>query len=138
MPSTFTMYARRQLLKSMFTPDDFTPVDEVSVALCRSVPPANASADQLVEPDAASYTRQTYATGSLYWAPTNFGELYNTLTVQWAKIEAEEWGFMRGWAVVDPVSGQCLNVGTIMRPFRGTVGMVPKLEPGTLMLGIYD
>ena len=25
MPSTFTMYARRQLLKAMFTPDDFIP-----------------------------------------------------------------------------------------------------------------
>jgi len=138
MPSTFTMYARRQLLKSMFTPDVFTPIDEVTVALCRNVPTANASADQLVEPSAESYARQTYPTGSLYWAPTNFGELYNTLTVTWPEIGAESWGFMRGWAVIDEESGQCLNVGTIMRPFPGTVGMVPKLEPGTLMLGIYD
>lgn len=138
MPSTFTMYARRQLLRAMFTPDAFTALEEVHVALTRTVPPANASEEQLVEPGAASYERQVYPTGSLYWAPTNFGELYNTLTVQWAQIEAEEWGFMRGWAVLDPVSGQCLNVGTIMRPFRGTVGMEPKLEPGTLMLGLYD
>jgi hypothetical protein len=138
MPSTFTMYARRQLLKSMFTPDQFLPIDEVSVALTRNIPPANATAEQLVEPEADAYARQTYATGSLYWAPTNFGELYNTLTITWDQIEAEEWGFVRGWAVVDEVSGQCLNVGTIMRPFRGVVGMVPKLEPGTLMLGIYD
>lgn len=138
MPSTFTMYARRQLLKAMFTPEDFTAIEQVQVALCRTVPPANAAADQLVEPEADSYARQVYPTGALYWAPTNFGELYNTLTVQWDQIEVDKWGYMRGWAVLDPVSGQCLNVGSIMRPFLGEVGMVPKLEPGTLMLGIYD
>jgi hypothetical protein len=138
MPSTFTMYARRQLLKAMFTPDDFIALDRVEVALTQTIPPANASADQLVEPGAATYSRITYPVGELYWAPTNFGELYNTLTVQWAEIAAEQWGFLRGWAVLDPVSGQCLNVGSIMRPFKGITGMVPKLEPGTLMLGLYD
>jgi hypothetical protein len=138
MPSTFTMYARRQLLQAMFTPDDFTALESVQVALTRTIPPANATEEQLVEPDADSYTRQSYPCGALYWAPTNFGELYNTLTVQWEQIASQEWGFMRGWAVLDPVSGQCLNVGTIIRPFRGITGMEPKLEPGTLMLGIYD
>ncbi len=138
MPSTFTMYARRQLLRGMFTPDVVTALEEVQVALTRTIPPANATEEQLVEPEADSYARQTYFTGSLYWAPTNFGELYNTATVQWEQIGAEEWGFMRGWAVLDPISGQCLNVGSIMRPFRGITGMEPKLEPGTLMLGLYD
>jgi hypothetical protein len=138
MPSTFTMYARRQLLKSMFTPDDFLALESVEVALTRSIPPANAAADQLIEPDADSYSRQVYPVGVVYWAPTNFGELYNTLTVQWEQIASQEWGFMRGWAVLDPVSGQCLNVGSIIRPFRGITGMEPKLEPGTLMLGLYD
>ena len=138
MPSTFTMYARRQLLRGMFTPDVVTALEEVQVALTRTIPPANATEEQLVEPEAASYVRQTYFVGSMFWAPTNFGELYNTATVQWAQIGAEEWGFMRGWAVLDPISGQCLNVGSIMRPFRGITGMEPKLEPGTLMLGLYD
>ena len=55
MPSTFTMYARRQLLRAMFTPDAFTALEEVHVALTRTVPPANASEEQLVEPGAASY-----------------------------------------------------------------------------------
>ena len=138
MPSTFTMYARRQLLRGMFTPDVVTALEEVQVALTRTIPPANATEEQLVEPEAASYVRQTYFVGSMFWAPTNFGELYNTATVQWEQIGAEEWGFMRGWAVLDPISGQCLNVGSIMRPFRGITGMEPKLEPGTLMLGLYD
>ena len=51
------------------------------MALTQTIPPANASADQLVEPSAATYSRITYPVGPLYWAPTNFGELYNTLTI---------------------------------------------------------
>ena len=138
MASTFTQYGRALFLNAVFRPDSFTPVDEVEVALTRTVPPANASAAQLVEPDVASYTRQTYSTGSTFWAPSGFGEVYNTTLVQWAQIEADPWGLMRGWAVIDPVSEQCLGVGSIMRPFQATIGMVPKLDPGTLMLGIYD
>lgn len=138
MSSTFTMFGRDHMLKAMVTPDAFVPIDELQVALCRSVPPANAVAAQLVEPVATAYVRQVYPTGALYWAPSGFGEYFNTAQITWPQVEVEEWGLIRGYALVDATSGQCVQVGTVKNPFRATVGYIPKFEPGTVMLGIYD
>lgn len=138
MSSSFTMFGRSQMLRSMVTPDLFVPIDSFEIALTNTVPPANASEAQLVEPTAAAYVRQTYSTGSTYWAPSGFGEFYNTLLVTWPQVTVDSWGLIRGYAVVDPVSGQCVSVGSIQNPFQATVGYVPKLEPGSVMLGIYD
>lgn len=138
MPSTLTMFGRRFLMRALLTPDTYVPITEVEIALTRSIPVANAAASQLLEPTALSYARQTYPTGSIYWAPTNFGELYNTTLITFDQIQAEEWGWIRGYAIIDPTSQQCLDVGSLKVPFRGVIGMVPKLEPGSVMLGIYD
>lgn len=138
MASTYTMFGRQLMQNALLRPDDFTPLTEIEVALCRSVPVANATADQLLEPTAAAYARQVYPVGQIFWAPTGFGEVYNTVLITFPQIETEPWGLLRGWAAVDPDSQQCISVGSIMSPFQGTVGMVPKLEPGTVMLGIYD
>lgn len=138
MPSSFTMFARRQMLRAMFAPNTFTPLDEVQVALTLSIPPANVTAAQLLEPSSASYARVTYAIGSLNWAPTNFGEFFNAKRISFPTIAGEEWGMIRGWALIDPTSEQCLNVGSQQQPFRGIIGMTPRLEPGAVMLGIYD
>lgn len=139
MSSTFTMFGRAHMLRAMVAPDLFTPIAQFEIALCRSVPPANAAASQLLEPPAGTtYVRMTYPTGSTYWAPSGFGEFYNTVQVLWPQVDTTEWGVIRGYAVIDPVSEQCVSVGTIQNPFRATVGFEPKLDPGTVMLGIYD
>jgi hypothetical protein len=122
----------------VLTPETFVPLGDLEIALCATVPPANASVAQLEEPTAASYARQVYPAGVEYWAPTEFGELYNTLTVEFPIVLEDSWGVVTGYALVDPVSGQCLSVGSLLEPYEATVGMVPRLEAGVLQLGIYD
>lgn len=138
MSSSLTMFGRAFALGALVAPDDYVAIANFEIALCRTVPPSNASAAQLIEPVATAYARQTYPTGSLYWAPSGFGEFYNTTLITWPQVEAEEWGLIRGYAIIDPVSTQCVQTGTIKNPFRATVGYVPKMEPGSVMLAIYD
>lgn len=138
MSSNFTQYGQSQMLQALLTPDTFTTISSVEIALSRSVPPANANASQVLEPTATAYARQTYSTGSTYWAPTGFGPYYNTLLITFPQVDAEEWGLIRGYAVIEPISGQCLQVGSIKSPFRATTGYVPKLEAGTVVLGFIN
>jgi hypothetical protein len=137
---TFTMYGRTLLLRSVFTADVVTVPASLEVALTNTVPPANSAEDQLVEPDSATtnYVRQTYALTSVQWAPSGFGDLYNTLKISYPQVGSPAWGVLNGWALVDPVSGQCVNAGALLEPIATVTGMIPFLDPGTLVLGIAD
>jgi hypothetical protein len=138
MSSPLTMYGAGLFLRAVLTPDVYVAPTGLQVALTRTVPPRNASADQLVEPTAAEYERQPYFLDGVHWAPTNFGELYNTTKITFAKVGTSGWGMISGWALLDPGSGQCLTVGSIMNPYQATAGMVPYLDPGSVVLGLYD
>lgn len=131
------MVGRSLLMRAVFTPEAVTLPTELEVALTRFVAPANATADQIVEPSVGGYARQIYPIGLTYWAPTGFGELYNTTKVTWPQLTAS-WGLLTGWALIDPLSGQCLNVGALMEPMATIVGMIPYVDPGALVLGIED
>jgi hypothetical protein len=137
MSATFTMYGRELMLRAMLTPDAFTALGDMQVALTRTVPPANADATQLTEPTVGGYARQVYPALLAYWAPTGFGELYNTQVITFPMITVN-WGLVAGWALLDPISGQCLSVGSVQEPYSTIIGMVPRLDPGTMQLGIYD
>ena len=138
MSSSFSMYARGLLLRAVFTPDLYVAPVALEVALTSTVPPNNAAASQLNEPTAPGYARQPYALDGTHWAPTNFGELYNTLRIQFPIVSDASWGNIAGWALIDTGSGQCLNTGSIMGPYEAIIGSIPYLDPGTVLLGIYD
>lgn len=138
MSSSLSMYARGQLLRSMFTPDIYVAPTGLLVALTKNVAPNNATAAQLIEPTVAGYVRETYGLTSAYWAPTGFGELYNTQRIEYNMVMDQSWGIIAGWALIDPGSGQCLDTGSIKTPYEAIIGSVPYLDPGTLLLGIYD
>lgn len=131
------MYGRSQLLRLMFTPEAASAPASVEIALTRFVAPANATAAQLIEPDVGDYARQPYGIGLVHWAPTGFGELYNTTKITWPQLSAS-WGLITGWAVIEPVSGQCLNAGALQEPIATVIGMVPFVDPGALILGLED
>ena len=135
---TFTMFSRAKMLSGLLAPDTFVPLTSLLVALTRSIPVANSSALQLVEPTTGGYARQSYVANAAHWAPTGFGELYNTMVVTFPQVTAAGWGLIRGWGLIDPTSGQCISVGPIMDPFVATAGMVPRLDPGVILLGIYS
>lgn len=138
MGATFTMFARAKMLQALLSPDTYSALSSLEVALTRSIPVTNATAAQLVEPTTGDYARQSYAADSAHWAPSGFGEYYNTLVVTFPQVTTEGWGLIRGWALIDTVSGQCVSVGSILDPFAATAGMVPRLDPGVLLLGLYD
>lgn len=130
------MFGADLLLRSLFTPELVTLPNHVMVAMTLTVPPRNATADQLIEPLAAStYARQYYALGGAKWAPTGFGSLYNTTKISYPQV-ATTWGLLTGWALVEPISGQLLNCGALLDPIATIPGMIPFLDPATVMLGI--
>lgn len=131
------MYGRTLLLRAVFTPELVVLPTTLLVALTRTVPPANAAVDQLVEPAGDGYARQNYPLTGEYWAPSGFGDLYNTVKVSFPQVIAS-WGLLTGWALLDTVSGQCVNTGALMEPMATTPGMVPYVDPGALTLGIGD
>lgn len=137
MSSTFTMYGRQLLLRAVYTPDVYTALSTLEFALTRNVAPANATVAALIEPTPTEYVRQPYTLTSTYWAPSGFGEIYNTLKITWPQV-VTVWGMISGWALVEPVSGQCVAVGSVMESYQAIPGMIPYLDPGTVMLGIYD
>ena len=137
MTTSITMFGREQLLRAYLTPDIFVPPTGLEVALTLTIAPRNASADQLNEPTAPEYARQPYPMDGAHWAPTGFGELYNTTLVTFPQV-ANLWGMLAGWALVETGSGQCIETGSIMSPYAPTQGMIPKMEPGTITIGIYD
>lgn len=138
MGATFTMFSRTKMIQALLAHDLYVPLTTLQVALTRNIPVTNATAGQLLEPTTGGYVRQNYSAGSAYWAPSGFGEYYNTNVVTFPQVTAEGWGLIRGWAVLDPNSGQCLSVGSILDPFNATSGMIPRLDPGVLLLGLYD
>lgn len=131
------MYGRTLLLRAVFTPELVTLPTELEVALTRTVAPANASEDQLVEPTLGGYARQVIALDGSHWAPNGFGDLYNTVTVTFPQVTVS-WGLITGWALVDPVATQCVNTGALMEPMSTVIGMIPYIDPGALVLGIGD
>jgi hypothetical protein len=137
MPGNWTMYGRQLMICSLLTPDAVVALGSLQIALTTTVPVANASALQLEEPT-GSYQRQPYQASGTWWGPTGFGEIYNTHAVVFPTVTDASWGLIRGWALIDPVAGQCLAVGSIQDPFVADVGVAPQIEPGTLLLGNYD
>ena len=138
MSATFTMYGREFMQKALFTPTEFLPIANLQVALCRSAPAANAAVSQLLEPSTLDgYARVNYSTGAGKWAPTGFAEFYNVDEIVFGAAAAD-WGWISGFALLDPLAGQCVVVGSLSTPFVATLGAIPKLEAGAISLGLYD
>lgn len=138
MSATFTMYGRDLMLRAIFAPDLFTPVTTLAVALTRTVPATNASIEQLMEPDAElGYARAVYPVSPGKWASTGFAELYNVDVITFDQVTSP-WGRIAGFALLDVPAGQCVAVGSLANPFQATSGMIPKLDGGAVMLGLYD
>jgi hypothetical protein len=135
--ATFTMFGRAYLLSAVVTPDLFTPPATLQIALTNTVPTANSTVTQLLEPTAPSYARQTYDVGSEHWYPSGFGEYYNSAAIVYPMV-TELWGRVAGWAAILPDIDECLTVGSIDDPYQTILGMVPRLDPGVVLLGIYD
>ena len=138
MGATFTMFSRSKMIQALLAHDSYVPLTTLQVALTRSIPVTNSTAAQLLEPTTGGYVRQSYAADSAHWASSGFGEYYNTMVVTFPQVTAVGWGLIRGWAVLDPGSGQCIAVGSILDPFAATAGMIPRLDPGVLLRGLYD
>ena len=137
MAATFTMFGRQYLLSAVVNPDLFVAPTTLQFALSNNVPTANSTVSQLLEPTAPSYARQSYAVGSTHWYPSGFGEFYNSVTITYPMV-TELWGRVAGWAAILPAINECLTVGSIDDPYQTVLGMVPRLDPGVVLLGIYD
>jgi len=135
--ATFTMFGRAYLLSAVVTPDLFVAPTELHIALTNTVPTANSTVSQLLEPAAPSYARQVYGVSSELWYPSGFGEYYNSATITYPMV-TELWGRIAGWAAILPDIDECLTVGSIDDPYQTILGMVPRLDPGVVLLGIYD
>ena len=133
----FSVRMRTNLLRGTFTPDAFTPPSEVQIALTTKVPLANSSVDELAEPIADEYVRQTYPIGDAYWDETGFGELFNLEVVIFPTV-LTTWGTIRGWAMVNQETNQCMVVGELINSFIAVTGMVPILDAGVITIGIYE
>jgi hypothetical protein len=139
MPNTMTMYTRDLGVRRLFTPDDAPELNgPLQVALTRSVAPNNVDISQIVEPSDPLYERQDYPLGSGYWAPTGFGGLYNTQQVQWAMVQEDSWGLIAGWVLIEPISQEVLNTGSLLRPYEAITGNTPTLPPGAMIVGFSD
>ena len=140
MSATFTMYGREFMQKAVFTPADYVAIASMQVALCKRAPAANASVAQLTEPAALDgYARATYPTSANKWASTGFAEFYNVDSIMFNPVSALlGWGWISGFALIDPVAGQCVVVGSLSTPFVATLGTIPTLEAGAISLGLYD
>jgi hypothetical protein len=137
MGASWTMYGRRSMLTAFLTPEVFVPMGTLQVALTRTVPVANASPSQLIEPKTGDYGRVSYPANAEHWAPTGFGEYRNTKKLVFPEVTIS-WGLIVGWALIYPAGNQCLAVGSIMNPFVAEAGVMPTLAPGVLLLGNYD
>ncbi|HEY5727422.1 MAG TPA: hypothetical protein VIV08_02300 [Acidimicrobiia bacterium] len=138
MPNTMTMYTRDLGIRALFTPSDYVPITSLEVALTRHVAPNNADLSQIVEPTDPLYERQPYGLDSAYWAPTGFGTLYSTQLVEWTMVLENTWGLIAGWVLIDPVGGQVINTGSIIRPYEASTGITPRLPPGSMVVGFSD
>jgi hypothetical protein len=136
--ATFTMYGRMVLLLAYWNPDTFTPLDHTQICLCLDVPPSNASEDQLVEPATLDgYARIDYPMDAAHWPDSGFAELYNAEAFAFPHVD-DDWGLIQGWAILDPVAGECLAVGGFAEPFFASLGMDPLIEAAGITLGLYD
>ena len=135
--SGWSMHGRQEMLKAFLTPDVFVPMSSLQLALTRTIPVANATPGQLVEPVGGGYIRAWYLADSNHWAPTGFGEYYNTNTLSFPTV-AESWGLIVGWALVYPGIPECIAMGKVKNPFIAEAGMTPTVAPGVLLLGNYD
>ena len=134
---SWTMFGREGMLGAYLTPDTVVPLGALQVALTRSIPVANAAANQLIEPNTGGYARAAYYANGAHWSPTGFGEYANSLPIVFPEITAS-WGLIVGWALIDPVSGQCITVGEIADPYVAEMSTIAVISPGVLVLGSYD
>lgn len=137
MGATFTMFGRAYMLSAVATPNLYVAPTQFQVALTSIVPVANANVSQLQEPAAPSYARQTYLADSDHWHPSGFGEYYNAIKITFPQV-TEVWGRIAGWALILPSINQVLTAGSIDDPYQTILGMVPSLDVGVVLLGIYD
>jgi len=133
MASTWTMYGRQQMLTRYLTSYQFS----LQVALTRTVPVANASSAQLIEPVIGDYNRVDYPADDEHWSPTGFGELFNSQSIVFPEV-TKSWGLISGWALVDVEAALCIAVGSVKDPFVAETGMTPRIAPGVMLLGNYD
>ena len=138
MPNTMTMFTRDLGVRALFMPGEVTLLTSLEVALTRSVAPNNADITQIIEPTDPLYARQPYGLGSANWAPTGFGGLYNTQTVEWEMVLEDSWGLIAGWVLIDPVSNAVVNTGSVLQPYEAITGYTPRLPPGSMIVGFSD
>lgn len=138
MSGSLTMWGRERVLEAFFMPDVFVPVTSVEIALCLALPSYTATGADLIEPDAGEYARVTMGMSSADWGLTGFGEVVNLNEIIFPQVAANFWALIFAWAMVDPVSDQCIHVAQIANPFQPMQGMIPRFGAGMINTGIYD
>jgi hypothetical protein len=137
MSATFTPYGRTLMGASLFAPAAWKSIPLMNIALTVVVPSPNDSIAQLVEPVGGGYAQCAYATDPGRWTVSDNCEYWNTYTTTFA-VATGDWGVINGFALLDTPRGQVIAVGALDTPYRVLPGMIPKIGPGAICLGIYD
>lgn len=138
MPAGNTQWANQQMLAAFYSPDTFVPITSAQLALCLAMPVRTATVDLIQEVTAPEYTRATLPMSAATWVGTGFGELTNRNDIVYPTVTSDTWGGVVAWALLDPVSGNCMNVGSLDNPNEPLVGQTVRIFAGTLVIGIYD
>ena len=134
---SLTMYGRKLVIQGLWAPELVTVPTSITIALTRSVPVTNADVSQLLEPTAPEYTRVASLLGAAHWADDGYGGLYNIDELLFPQVNVS-WGFIYGYAIIDPLASMVIDAGALMEPFTADVNLIPTIEPGTIMLGLSD
>lgn len=142
MSLVMTTYGRQLLLDYFFTPAEAVTVSTLYVCYCNNVPESNADGSELTEPDPVltGYARQAYPLDGDHWAPTGFGEVFNTDTRTFPNVDSE-WGLIQGIAFATAAivgTGSVLLVGSVAEPFQPEVGTAPIFGVGDATVGLYE
>lgn len=142
MSGVATLQLREDMLKRYWR-GEALEYDRVQVALCRTVPAANASLSQLDEPTGGAYARVTAVFPSTsYWVLGTGGEISLGLTLTFPTASAS-WGLIPGWALLSAKSAGAytqtvLALGRLTQPLRVIAGIRPRLQPGSISFSLLD
>lgn len=141
MSLVLTTFGRQAMVNQWWVRDLADSVTSVWVCYTVNVPPGNADGTQLDEPPGtAGYSRLEIPLDSGHWAPTGFGEIFNSLE-DFFSAPTSDWGYISGIALTDDSGiglGNVYATGEVAEPFRCPIGTTPLLEVGAVTIGLYE
>lgn len=141
MSLVLTTFGRQAMVTQWWVRDLADSTSSVWVAYTVTVPPGNADGTQLDEPDPAhGYARLEIPLNSSHWAPTGFGEIFNSLSDTFS-TPTSDWGYISGLALLDDATvgaGHVIATGEVAEPFRCPAGITPVVNVGDITIGLYE